>query len=229
MMRRGFVLILPLALSACAYAGAEDPVSRKLSWYSYLDAADIRESCAPGAPARYRFVYNAIYVEQVRAYDLTEVPGGGRHPMRVRVFGPAYVAKFRLAEPLDILAPWWGEAATAWLDDGDLARLGEAMTADGAFAGAPTSLRLHSDAFHWIVAACRGGRFRFNAYLWPDSRFERARFPELLFAWDPVSVPVNVPRPAEALEIHGGTDRDDVYQFEVEVGENGLAGRAPLF
>ena len=62
-----------------------------------------------------------------------------------------------------------------------------------------------------------------------SSSTARARFPELLFARDPVSVPVNVPRPAEALEIHGGADRDDVYQFEVEVGENGLAGRAPLF
>ena len=228
-MRRSFPLVLALGLSACAYTGAEDPVSRKLSWYSYLDAADIRDSCAPGAPARYRFVYNAIYVEQVRAYDVTEVPRSGRHPMRVRVFGPAKIGNIRLAEPLDLLAPWWGEAETAWLGDGDLARLGETMTADGAFAGAPTGLRLHSDAFHWIVAACRDGRFRFNAYLWPDPRFERARFPKLLFAWDPVSVPVKVPRAAEALEIHGGTERDDVYQFEIEVGENGLAGRVSLF
>ncbi|MDP6803913.1 MAG: hypothetical protein QF902_01090 [Rhodospirillales bacterium] len=228
-MRRSFPLIIALALSACAYTGAEDPISRKLSWYSYLDAADIRASCAPGAPARYRFVYNAIYVEQVRAYDVTEVPGSGRHPMRVRVFGPAIIATIRLAEPQDVLAPWWGEAETAWLDDDDLARIDEAIAADGAFSGAPTGLRLHSDGFYWIVAACRDGRFGFSAYRWPDPRFERARFPELLFVWDPVSVPVNAPRAAEALEIHGGTERDDDFQFEVEVGERGLVGPASLF
>ncbi|MGZ0245473.1 MAG: hypothetical protein ACKVH1_05760, partial [Alphaproteobacteria bacterium] len=66
-----------LALGACEYTGpAGDPVSRNLSWFDYVGAEGLRDSCAPGASTRLRFVYNGIYDKQVRSFDLFALPGG---------------------------------------------------------------------------------------------------------------------------------------------------------
>ena len=65
-------LILGLAvLAGCAYRGGIDqPVTLKATWFSYLNGDDIRSACVPGAPPKYRLVYNGNYDEQLRAYEL---------------------------------------------------------------------------------------------------------------------------------------------------------------
>ena len=64
------VATVVLLLSGCERLGEDHPVTRKLTWFSHLGGRDIRNSCVTGAPDRYRFVYNGIYVEQVRSYDI---------------------------------------------------------------------------------------------------------------------------------------------------------------
>ena len=56
-------------LGACASLGEDHPITQKFNWFAHLGGADIRAACQSGAPDRYRFVYNGIYVEQVRSYD----------------------------------------------------------------------------------------------------------------------------------------------------------------
>ena len=70
---------LVLVLSACTYrAGDEDnPIRRSFSWFSYLNADDLRSACTRGAPERYRIVYNAVWQEQVRTYDFIIHGNGG--------------------------------------------------------------------------------------------------------------------------------------------------------
>jgi hypothetical protein len=220
-----------LALAACTFTGGDNPVQRKFSWFDYVDGGDIRRSCGPGAPERYRFVYNGIYIEQVRTYDL--VAEGDGAFMRVRVLGPASVSQWTATAAGDLLAPWRGTTKTARLSPRKAEQLRRAMAGDGVFDGAPKGLELSSDGFYWTVAACHDGGFHFNAYRWPSDRYEAAAFPVLLAAWDPTDIPVNPPRKVTSEEIHryrGPTDVDEPrLQFTLRVGDNGLWGVKPLF
>ena len=66
-----------LLLVACSYNNTENqsPLARKLSWFSYLASDDIRENCGKTVVNQFRFVYNAMYLEQVRTYDLGPIFG----------------------------------------------------------------------------------------------------------------------------------------------------------
>lgn len=234
MKLRAAALAMPmiLAFAACTYQGATDPISRKFSWYDYVGGNDIRRACTPGAPDRYRFVYNAIYVEHVRTYDLqTRVGRPGENLLTARVIGQPGVASWDVGQPSDILGPWKGKTAQTWIRDSDVATLVASATETGLFGPAPTRLRLDSDAFYWTVAACRNGTFAFNAYQWPSDRFNALQFPKLLFAWDQTGIAVSPPRKADAMQIHGTNDpfREHKITFQLEVGENGLKGTQPLF
>jgi hypothetical protein len=73
--RLGVLAILVL-LGACTYreGGVGNPLTRRFQYFSYLGGDDIRRDCTAGTPARYRLVYNASYLEQVRTYDLRRNP-----------------------------------------------------------------------------------------------------------------------------------------------------------
>ncbi|MDA0240525.1 MAG: hypothetical protein O3A84_10935, partial [Proteobacteria bacterium] len=95
------LLILGGLLSACTYQGAtvegfgtDHPITRKFSWFSYVGGEDIRTACVTGAPDRYRFVYNAVYNEQVRSYDLVASPEPGRFDLKAAVSGEANLSSF---------------------------------------------------------------------------------------------------------------------------------------
>ena len=53
--------------------GEDQPVIRKFTWFSYIGADDIREKCKYSSNPQYRFVYNGVYNEQVRTYDIYQV------------------------------------------------------------------------------------------------------------------------------------------------------------
>jgi len=228
-----FALLAGMLAGGCTYDGSPTtPVERNLTWFSYLNGDDIREACTPGAPDRYRFVYNAIYTEQVRAYDIEATGAEGDLRLESRVFAPADLKRIALSEPLDIFAPWQPRRETADLTDGDLASLRAALRADGAFTPLPETLQLSSDDFYWIVSACTTGTFHFNAYRWPSPRFEALTFPDILFGWDGTGVAVNPPREADPYEIHGASSGEEMrsaHRFNLAAGADGLKGLLRLF
>jgi len=220
------MLLLVLSLGACAYTGAGDPVSRKFTWFSYLNGEDIRQSCATGGPDRYRFVYNGINVEQRRTYDLT-VGGGPRgHLMAVRVIGPSDLSNFSAG---DLLGPWRGAAADVWLLDRQVAELEQILQRDGSFAGPPAGLRLPSIGFYWVAMACRAGKFSFDAYLWPSERFEQAALPAWLLALDFTGVAINPPRDATPWHVYPEGADEDSRSYTLDVGRDGLVGIRSFF
>lgn len=225
---RGAALIAALAVaSACTYTGSDNPIARRVAWFSYLNGDDIRKDCAAGAPDRMRFVYNAVYVQQVRTYD---VSGGPEPILKVRVIGRPDLSQFGISTPADVFGPWRGAMADVRLRDQDWALLRRVAGESGVLEPAPAGLELPSDGFYWSVVACLGGTLGFNAYLWPSERFERAQFSRLLFAWDPTGVAVNRPRPLTPFDIYGSNRPDDAsYSFNMRVGENGFVGVKPWF
>jgi hypothetical protein len=72
---------LTMAVASAAWAQRPDrnvdqPIVRSLNWFSYVASDDIRAACRPGGRDRLRLVYNALWEEQVRTYELFLQPDG---------------------------------------------------------------------------------------------------------------------------------------------------------
>lgn len=232
------IVAVAIGQTACAYrdASQDDPVQRRLTWFSYLNGDDLRARCGPGTASTYRFVYNGVYVQQVRTYDVVPDPGSGRADMRVRVIGPAQLSdvsiRLQLSTlPDDLTAPWRGAIDTVPLTGTDLASLDRSLAASGFFRPAPAGMRLRGEDFFWIVAACADGAFHFNAFRWGASGFEAITFPQLLLSLDPTGVPMNPPRSLSPFEIYGqaAPEPGSGPTFSLTVGDDGLVGVRPLF
>jgi hypothetical protein len=227
-------LALLVTVGACAYrdGGIGSPVTRKFQYFSYLGGDDLRAECAPGAPARYRLVYNGVYDEQVRTYEIRRGASGRGAALSVQVFGGGgnLAAGFN---PLDPTGPWRGASAQVQLDEATYLQLIRAIEASGFGGPAPAGLSLPSWGFYWAAAACANGQFHYNAWLHPGDRFDRIQFAKILFAADTTGTPVNPPRRLNAAEhrLASGADRNDptISTFEVKVGQNGLVGNAAIF
>lgn len=212
-----------LGLSACASQGPTDnPVLRIGTWFSYLNGDDLRAACVPGAPARYRLVYNADYDQQVRTYDVVPVVGGEGATLEQRVFASgADVRGFKLSDPGGMLR---GERASTRLAPAEVAALDAALGESGFDRPAPAGRTLFSNSFYWIVQACRGGRFQFNAYTPEDRGYAGMPFPAVLERLDRTGVPFNQPRTANDFKAVRPAKPNDLYTvyFELRVGPNGL-------
>lgn len=222
---RSLVFALGLAAAGCQYTGADNPVARKFSWYSYLNADDIRSACAPGTPERWRLVYNAVYQEQVRAYEVEAgLPGGGAR-VTAKVNTTANLANVDIdpASP-DPFQPWRDKVAKADIRAQDWTSFRAALANAGALGPSPAGMELNSDNFYWIVAGCAQGRMYFTAYSWPSPAWDKMGFDKLLFAWDFTGVAVNPPRKTSKYELYGKTNPapGEDKSFGVRVGNGGL-------
>ncbi len=216
-----------LTLAGCAYTGGvENPVARKLSWFSYASGDDLKRRCGPGSLDQYRLVYNANWHEQVRTYDLRRsVIVGGGGVLFVHVFGgSASMARFSFD---DVTAPWSGESSQTRLDEPVYQALVGAIADSGFQQEPPAGVRLDSWDYYWLVSACVGGRFHFNAWKYPSDRAAAIRFDNPLFARDTTGVPVKAPRHVDSAEARYTAERDEVYTFQLMVGRDGLANRLP--
>jgi hypothetical protein len=226
-LRRLLPVTLAMAVAACAYEGQrENPLSLSLTWYSYLDAGDLRKACVAGAPDAYRIAYNGNYEEQLRTYDISAIgPGGAR--MAVRVRGKTGdVLNFRVMDPL---RSWTGQQRETSLAPGDLAAVRQALADSGAFAPPPVGLELKSQGFYWIAAACQGGRFSYHAWQWPGAAYDRLSFPALLARLDGTGLPLNPPRDASPAYPTGRDPGDQPNHFQLRVGKDGIANLLTVF
>lgn len=230
--RAAAVVTCGVFFAGCTYHGTPSTsVARNLSWFSYLNGDDIGHDCAEGGVDRYRMVYNAVYVEQVRAYDLT-VATDGRSTLRTRVFGRADISEITLETPLDLLSPWRAKTFDTVLPEAQTEEVRRSLTASGFETPLEKKIQLHSDNFYWVVSACENGRFRFNAFAYPSKRFAALSFPQTLFALDPSGIPVNPPRKTDPRKIHDGSYGEELRsanRFNLAADGNGLAGILRLF
>ena len=217
-----------LLLAGCASSGpVSDPVARNLSWFSYLAGDDIRAACAPGAPDRYRFVYNAIWGEQVRAYDVTLGPSDAVQVSRV--FGSANLLSL---DPFDPQGPWRGQRSEVALPPAGAALMagllpGEEAVKPGAF--------LRSDDYYWAASACEEGRFVFQAWDSATPDFDGLPFLKILGPGDRTQVPVKPFKklalppfdPSARFERH--TPDGTLQLFRLQVGRDGLNVGRPWF
>ena len=222
MRAAAFVVLAATTLfTACAAQGPSDsPVGRSLTYFSYLNGDDLRAKCVVGGPDTYRLVYNAVWREQVRLYDIVQDGDRVGATMETRVIpGRANLLSVDLRDPV---GPWRGTIASSRLTPADLGDLNAALAASGFDAPTPDGKFLRSDSFYWIVGACRNGQFHFNAWDAPSAAFDRLSFPSVLFRSDRSGV---APNPARHLYL-GPFEPDygsaSPSKFQVQVGRDGL-------
>ncbi|WP_417798247.1 hypothetical protein [Terasakiella pusilla] len=215
-IRSVFALCVAIFAASCTYqGGSTDPIHRKFAWFSYLNGDDIRKVCADLGADRYRFVYNGIYQEQTRAYDVFF----HSKKMTVQVRGDANLRDLTLD---DLLAPWRGNLQQVALSDSDLAAIRNSLLKSAAMHNKQNGLRLSSDDFYWTVAACVDGQFHYEAYKWNTPHWDDMVFDETLILFDKSGIEVAQPKRL------GQADRFNLAEyfkpFMIEVGENGLVG-----
>lgn len=225
--RLGHVFLTAATLTGCLYTGGvENPIARRLNWFSYAAGDDIKRNCTAGSPAQYRLVYNASWYEQVRAYDLRRSATGQGAMLWTHVFDgqSGDISRFSLDDPT---APWAGKSGETRLEEARYVELIRAIEASGFGEPAPAGTRLQSWDFYWLASACANGQFHFNAWRHPSDRFAAITFDKLLFAWDGTGVRPNPPRRLDQAQERARTERADQYFFEFVVAKDGLAGRLP--
>jgi len=199
-------------------ADIENPVSRRLNWFAYLDGADIRRECRAGSDDRVRMVFNGRYMDQVQSYELTQ--DGGAEVLQTHVFAPFQVNRPFGLDGIGEVAS--GRPRMERLGQAGAQALWAALADSGAFEPAPRGLWLDSEEFYWIAVGCRDGAVFFNAWRHPSPRFAALTFPEVLrryetsdVAWPRLDMPPDIMRQSDIRE-------SEVPHFRLEVRPEGI-------
>lgn len=207
---------LSLAFSTLAPVlaqGVDSPITRSFYWFRFVAGKDVREGCEAGGPDHFRLVYNAIYTDQVRSYDIVAQPGGGG-TMTTRVFGEAGVVNnIVINDVVDILGPWRGTKTERSLTSAQMTSVVSALEQSGALQFPTKTMQLPSNDFYWAVSSCRGGRFTSTAFHHPTDGFKTVNFDKPVFALDDTGIAVNQPRKMDPSPFRGNQNR--VWQLRV--------------
>ena len=172
-----------------------------MNWFSYVGGDDIRAACQPGSRNRVRLIYNALWEEQVRTYEIFLQPDGTAGLTVGVLADQGFVTQLLLSSPSDITGPWRMRKSERLLDAAETRELMGLFKASAAFGPPRDGLRLPDNDFWWTVASCRDGVWGFQAYHYPTDGFVNVKFAAKLFSWDGVKVPVNMPRKLEPWEL----------------------------
>lgn len=235
-MKRVFSAAFGLTLLAAGVVSAQrpdrnvdPPIVRSFHWFSYVGGDDIRQACGKDGRSRLRLVYNAIYDEQVRTYEVFLQPDGTAGLSIGVLADQGNLTNLSVAEPGDVLNPWRmrrGERILSAEETRDLLGL---LQASAAFGPPRDGLRLPDVDFWWTVASCRNGVWGFQAYHYPTDGFANVKFAARLFSWDSVRVPVNPPRKLVPAELrrdpNAPVNHMKANQWTLTVGKDGLRPR----
>jgi hypothetical protein len=214
------VALLTFVLAGCAAQGpATNTFVMRYQWLNYIQGEDIKALCEPGATARVRLIYNAIFTEEVRTYDLTAVDQGATSMATRRWTGESAIT-LRGGSFEGSMAPQEGEA---YIGPADTQAIVAALDASGFYAPPPEGLVLRSDDFFWAGSACIDGVFMVQAY--PKERFADIMFAGLLAQFDPIQDPLPEPRDLDLPpmnSVHAGSpqrssDDASVLYYRVDV------------
>ena len=196
----------------------DNPLMRSFYWFRYVGGTDIRQACAKGGLNHIRLVYNAIWNQQVRAYDVA-LHGETGAILVARVLADiGDLSSIEIREIGDLLDPWRGKRSETRLSAAEVGQLMVALEQSGGFGPPPAGLELPSNDYWWTVASCRNGRWGFAAYHHPTDRFARVRFADQLFAADKTGVAVAQPKDLPPAIFRG----DRTRQWRLAVGRDGL-------
>jgi hypothetical protein len=221
-------------LAGCAYHGdhrgsVDNPFVRRTAWFSYLDGGDIRDTCVPGSPDRFRLVYNGQYNSQIRSYEITSdgTSNGGAYFI-ARAMGAPNLLNWTTR---DLLSPWRWQRSEMTLKPEEFNQFRDLLAASGWGRGAPQGKRLHSQDFYWVAAGCRDGQFHFDAWVHAQGDFAEIKFQDFLLARDKTGMAFRQPRRVLPIDrMRQGRAGDDTSpMFSLTVSGEGIGGLANAF
>ncbi len=218
---------MALLVAGCYTAGPDDGLGvRKLAWFSYLNADDIKPTCGPGSPERLRLVFNADYAEHVRTYDLTVDAKAGGGDLAIRVMPAGSIVDVSREGLLD---PWRGTRADVRLTPAQSTELQGAIASAGAFGPPPVGLSLPSSSFYWLVTGCHQGHAFINAYPLTGNNDAALAFVPALMALDKsnAAVPDIAAHNRRLSRLPPRGSQDIALAFTIRIGETGLSGTLP--
>ncbi|WP_125932998.1 hypothetical protein [Kiloniella majae] len=217
-----FVLSPLLFAAGCTYQGDIDkPYTQKATWFSYVGGDDIRARCAPGL-TEYRLIYNAVYDEQIRSYEIKGKPGGPAEMVsRVQEGHGLDVTEISLSDPLGQFG--WKKSVTT-LSVSEMDELESLLKISGAGEPITKGARLRSDDFYWVSALCYDGAFVYNGWKKTPEGFEHLAFMPFLLKHDETGVEVNPFRDVGGKHIARlhQSKAEKRKHFDLEVSNNGL-------
>ncbi len=223
------LLASPMASAQRPDRNVDPPIVRSFNWFAYVGGDDIRANCGKDGRNRMRLVYNAIYSEQVRTYELFLQPDGTAGLNIGVLADQGVVSNMLLFNSGDVLKPWSMRKGERILNAGETRELMALFQASAAFGPPRDGLRLPDVDFWWTVASCRDGIWGFQAYHYPTDGFANVKFAQKLFAFDTVPVPVNPPRKLVPAELrrdpNAPVNHMKANQWTLTVGRDGLRPR----
>ncbi|MBL4908180.1 MAG: hypothetical protein JKX94_12065 [Sneathiella sp.] len=218
------IVSLFLFASCAADGGTGNPLIRPLQYFSYMNGDDIRKSCENGSTSHYRLIYNALYEEQVRTYDIRQDFNRKIGEQETRVFsrgigsqvdvsvgGLDFKSNFRSVEPLSY---------------DDLVAIDRALVSSKFERPTINGQILHSDEFYWVGMVCRNGNFKYYAWSQKETDIKNLPFLKVLSKGDTTGayvqefkIPVIYGRGGRA---NHGQGRGNSGYFSLEVGDNAL-------
>jgi hypothetical protein len=225
----GLAFVASSAAAQRADRKVEQPIVRSFNWFTYVAGDDIHGACGTDGRNRLRLVYNAIYNEQVRVYEIYLQPDGTAG-MTVGVLADqGDVSNLSIADPSDVTNPWRMKRGQHLLNPGQTRELMALLQQSAAFGPPRAGLRLPDVDFWWTVASCVNGAWGFQAYHYPTDGFANVKFAPKLFSWDPVPVAVNPPRRLEPAELRKDWNAPPNHMrannWTLTVGKDGLQPR----
>lgn len=216
---------LALLLASCtSEGGTSNPFVRPFEWFSYANGDDIRKTCEPGTVSRYRIIYNGLYGEQIRTYNISQWPGAKEAEQITRVFKGGISTDWTISSAgLDIAGTHTSKKTISLQD---LIAIEQALIAQGFEKPAIQGQILHSDEFYWIAMVCRDGVFKY--YAWTDQNADIAKLPfrEVLSKGDETGiaflepyVPIQYSRNSR---YYSGRGSGGSTYFTMQIGDNGL-------
>jgi hypothetical protein len=149
------------AMAQRADRNVDLPVVRSFHWFDFVGANDIRAACVPGGRSHLRLVYNALWEEQVRVYDIYLQPDGVAGLNIGVLEGQGYttpgITNMLISNPRDIFAPWSMKGGQRILTVDETRELLGLLEESRAFGPPRDGMRLPDNDFWWTVASCRNG------------------------------------------------------------------------
>lgn len=172
-------------LAGCASSGdINNPVERRLTWFSFISGEDIAADCAVSGRERYRLTYIADREIQVRIYDIDAALAPDAQ-LRSRVITAAANDWFPWPILSDPGQPFRPNEAIAPLPQDDLdAVRGALVDAGWSTTPPPVGRLIASHSYSWLAAGCRDGAFHFQAWEYPDPEYLALAFPAMLIEAD---------------------------------------------
>lgn len=214
------LVVMALGLGGCAAGGdVGNPLVRKATWFSYLNGDDLRAACRPGAPETLRLVFNGVYSEHVRLYEVHSGTEGRWLATRI-IPGDVDLSAVPVEGLGSLLDPWRGAATTVALAPEAWGALTKALARDGLDQPPPAGLELDSADHYWVVSGCLTGRVVFNAWARGEARYAALTFPTVLVEAYPPAGPLPAYVRAERRSFE--EERRRQFQFRLRVGPAGI-------